>query len=63
MWKSTYNIYNGRYEEIEVEEWVSPAAEGSYIYAIAYRENEDGTTSATKWTVQEGSKEGVAHFR
>ena len=63
VWTTSYTIVNGRYVEAEVESWVGPAAEGSYTYAIAYRTDDDGTTTAKKWTVKEGAVEGIAHFR
>ncbi len=61
-WVMEYTIENGKYVEVEVEDWISQE-EGKIIYAVAYRDNEDGTRSAVKWTAYEDEVEGIAHFR
>lgn len=63
VWQATYTISNGRYVEVEVENWLSPAGDGMHYYAVAYRQNEDGTTSARTWKVATDTVEGVSHFR
>jgi len=62
-WTTSYTLDNGRYIEVEVEDWVSSAGDGYYYYAVAYRQEANGSTTARTWRVAEDRVVGVCHFK
>ena len=62
-WTTSYTLDNGHYVEVEVEDWVSSAGDGYYYYAVAYRQEANGSTTARTWRVAEDRVVGVCHFK
>ncbi len=60
-WEVTYTVENGRYVEVEVEDWIK-LEEGYYVYAVAYRDEENGSRTAHVYKATYDDIERVAHF-